>query len=147
MGVQMCRQAFTTYSTSKAEIERKRDLADNFLYQEFGEQLCFSRFPIRNFADWALYVGARAVVTLFVRRPNGAALLRQLALEDDPLPDRATLLSLGDMIQEGSEAKKQWLATLFHGPHGLFAATEMLLIAYSRMVRAERARLQRAGRP
>lgn len=124
--------------------ERDEDLAGNFLYQTFIEQLVYRPDSIRAYADWSVGIGARAVATLFVSRPHGSEALRERHPVGMPVPDREILRHLLETTDDLDV--RAWLALAFQGIPGLFEATETLLLAYAALVRAEWARLDRARR-
>ena len=117
--------------------EQRKDVTDNYLYQEWLEQLD-TRDPIRTFASYAVYVSAKSAIELLTTHRDGITVLRQYHPNHLPLPMREKALALKQLPEYDPQNPAWFVAHAFALVPGLWDVAQTLQEQYGNVVRAER---------
>lgn len=123
-----------TEKAQRAVAQNRKDVKDNFLYEEWLRQ---SRRPdgIKTYAAYAIFTCLRAAFVLMTSKPGADQLIE--TFYSGELPDREALLKIGEAIDITSPTNNEVMSWLIAVPN-MMEMAEALILHYSDFVRAER---------
>lgn len=116
------------------EREKHADMVNNFLYQEWLEQLD-SRSAVRTYAAYAMFTSAKAVIAVLTTHRNGEEQLRRMHPAHLPLPMREKAIDFKNQIDYDPFDADWFLAHVFAEVPGVWDACQTLQLHYSDFVR------------
>ena len=131
-------------SRQQWEREKHTDVIENFLYSEYVEQLS-CRDPIRTFPAYAMFICAKAVISLLTTHKGGEEALRRVHPKDQPLPLRSKAIAFKDRLEYDAHDPDWFMANVFKEVPGTWEAIQTLQLHYGDIVRAEHETVEEAG--
>jgi hypothetical protein len=131
-------------SRQQWDREKHKDVIENFLYNEYVDQLD-GRDPIRTFPAYAMFVCAKAVIALLTTHKAGEEALRRLHPKDQPLPLREKAIAFKEQIDYDVNDPDWFMAHVFVEVPGTWEAIQTLQLHYGDIVRAEHETVEEAG--
>lgn len=122
-------------SRQRWEQEKYQDMVDNYLYQEWLDQLN-SREAIRTFSAYATFVSAKAVISLLTTHKNGEEQLRQMHPTYLPIPMREKAIAFKNQIDYDPHDVNWYIGHVFGEVPGTWEAAQTLQQHYGDFVRA-----------
>lgn len=113
--------------------EARRDIMENFLYQEFVEQLSSPK-PIRTFSAYAMFVAVKGVINLLTEHKDGVEALRSISPVGELFPSREDAIAFKNTISYDDTNPVWFLAGALLIP-GIWEAAQTLQIHYGELAR------------
>lgn len=114
--------------------EARKDIMENFLYQEFKEQLD-SPNPIRTFSFYATFVSTKAVINLLTEHTEGIETLQSIHPEHLPMPTRENALAFKSSEWYDETDPIWYLSCVYISVPGVWEAAQTLQLHYGELAR------------
>jgi hypothetical protein len=117
--------------------EKRQDMRENFLYQEYIEQLDDAD-SIRTYAFFSTFVAIKGVIALLTNHKDAAAALRSVHTGGGVLPSREDALRFSQREDYDPHDPTWYVGNALLDVPGIWEAAQTLQLHYAELVRAER---------